>query len=54
MLAVNSPVTKQKYTYRLTKLFDFINIERERDNNNKPSFLNISELMLFLGKELRN
>lgn len=23
MFAINSPVTKQKYTYRLTKFFDF-------------------------------
>jgi hypothetical protein len=29
MFAINSPVTKQKYTYRLTKFFDFINIEGE-------------------------
>lgn len=25
MFAINSLVTKQKYTYRLTKFFDFIN-----------------------------
>jgi hypothetical protein len=29
IFAINSPVTKQKYTYRLTKFFDFINIEGE-------------------------
>ena len=29
MFAINSPVTKQKYTYRLTKFFDFIDIEGE-------------------------
>jgi hypothetical protein len=26
IFAINSPVTKQKYTYRLTKFFEFINI----------------------------
>ena len=29
MFAINSPVTKQKYTYRLTKFFDFIGVEGE-------------------------
>ncbi len=29
MFAINSQVTKQKYTYRLTKFFDFINLEGE-------------------------
>ena len=29
IFAINSQVTKQKYTYRLSKFFDFINIEGE-------------------------
>ena len=29
MFAINAQVTKQKYTYRLTKFFDFINLEGE-------------------------
>jgi hypothetical protein len=29
MFAINSQVTKQKYVYRLTKFFDFINLEGE-------------------------
>ena len=29
IFAINSQVTKQKYTYRLTKFFDFINLEGE-------------------------
>ena len=37
VFAMNSPVTKQKYTYRLVKFFDFIGLEgetiQERCNN---------------------
>ncbi|MFL6327479.1 MAG: hypothetical protein ACJ71I_08400, partial [Nitrososphaeraceae archaeon] len=29
MFAMNSQVTKQKYTYRLTKFFDYIGLEGE-------------------------
>ncbi|MFZ0328408.1 MAG: hypothetical protein WBQ25_11400 [Nitrososphaeraceae archaeon] len=29
IFAINSQVTKQKYTYRLAKFFDFINLEGE-------------------------
>ena len=29
MFAMNSQLTKQKYTYRLTKFFDFIGLEGE-------------------------
>jgi hypothetical protein len=29
IFAINAEVTKQKYTYRLTKFFDFINLEGE-------------------------
>jgi hypothetical protein len=34
MFAINSQVTKQKYTYRLTKFFDFINLEGETIQHN--------------------
>ncbi len=60
IFAINSQVTKQKYTYRLSKFFDFINIEgetiqlrcrialeKEREGNSEGKWL-LSNILKFL------
>ena len=60
IFAINSQVTKQKYTYRLAKFFDFINLEwetiqqrcrialeKERDGNSEGKWL-LNNILKFL------